>query len=108
MMAAAAATQMMFRPLQDHILGSNAPPLRQHTPQPSDKAEEEETREREFVAHYKDHGQVLSEAQIAQDPRDKELGKTSSTLRCDDFELIKTLGTGMRSTPEIVEVCRWC
>ena len=100
-MAAAAATQTMMRPLQNHILGSNAAPLRQHTPQPSNKAEEE-AREREFVAHYKDYVEVLSEAQIAQEPKDKELGKTSSTLKHDDFELIKTLGTGMHRSRMIM------
>ena len=90
----AAATQTMMRPLQNHILGSNAPMVRQHTPQPGDQAEEE-AREREFISHYKDDSGVLSQAQVAQAPKDKGLGKTSSTLRDTDFELIKTLGTGM-------------
>jgi hypothetical protein len=33
--------------------------------------------------------------QIGQDPYDKQLGYSSQQLRLEDFELMKTLGTGM-------------
>ena len=32
--------------------------------------------------------------EILEDPKDKVVGHSSSTLRCEDFELMKTLGTG--------------
>lgn len=34
---------------------------------------------------------------VAQDPTKKRVGHSSRYLRCEDFELIKTLGTGMRN-----------
>ena len=87
-MAAAAATQPM---LKHHILDSNAP----HFPpsKPHDSSDQEK-RELNFVAHFTDNGRVLSPAQIAEDPRHKALGGTSKALRLQDFELMKTLGTG--------------
>ena len=33
--------------------------------------------------------------QIAQDPQHKQLGFSSQQLRVEDFDLMKTLGTGM-------------
>ena len=57
----------------------------------------EERESLEFVAHYEDDGRILSPRQIAQDPRHKTLGGSSSGLRIEDFDLIKTLGTGMRA-----------
>lgn len=52
-------------------------------------------RELDFIAHYKDDGKILSPGQISQDPRNKALGCSSSSLAIKDFELLKTLGTGM-------------
>jgi protein kinase A len=50
-------------------------------------------KEKDFVAQYKSC-EVLSPEEIEQDPRNKALGSSSRSLRVEDFELIKTLGTG--------------
>ena len=54
--------------------------------------EQEERKERESVAQSNDA--VLPPQEIAQDPKNKELGKSSDALRIQDFDLVKTLGTG--------------
>ena len=52
-------------------------------------------REKQFVAQFPEQQQhVLPPEQIQQDPRNKALGGSSRGLSCDDFELVKTLGTG--------------
>ena len=72
------------------ILGSSAPS--QQKPQHND---EEEQREKQFIADFEDNKAPLSPKQIAKDPRNKRLGASSRQLRLEDFELLKTLGTGM-------------
>lgn len=53
--------------------------------------------DRLFLSSYEKNQQKqkpLTPAQINTDPEKKELGYSSKHLRLDDFELIKTLGTG--------------
>jgi hypothetical protein len=38
--------------------------------------------------------ETIPAEEIAQEPRDKQLGFSSQQLRVEDFELMKTLGTG--------------
>jgi len=53
-------------------------------------------REKQFVAQFSDQQHdVLPPEQIQQDPRNKALGSSSRGLGCDDFDLVKTLGTGV-------------
>ena len=85
-MAAAAVLKKVISPLRS----SGAAPTQ---PAPHDDEKEEE--EKGFVAQYKQNEQPLPPSQIAQDPESKSLGHSSSQLRVRDFELIKTLGTGM-------------
>lgn len=46
------------------------------------------------VANLDNDPRPLSPGSIAEDPRNKKLGMSSKTLRVQDFELLKTLGTG--------------
>ena len=85
-MAAAAVLKKVISPLRS----SNDAPTQ---PAPHDDEKEEE--EKRFLAQYKDNEHPLPPSQIAQDPESKGLGQSSSQLRVEDFELIKTLGTGI-------------
>lgn len=50
--------------------------------------------EKRSIAEYYDNARPLPPDQIAQSPRNKELATSSRNIRIQDFELIKTLGTG--------------
>ena len=51
--------------------------------------------EKDFVAHFAEQTQTLPPEEIAKDPRNKELGHSSRCLSVKDFELVRTLGTGV-------------
>ena len=96
-MAAAAAIQKV---MPSRILGSSnktssCNQLAENIPPTLPRNHEQEQKERHFVTHYNDsrHEPLAPEA-IAEDPKNKELGGSSSQLRLDDFVLLKTLGTG--------------
>lgn len=94
-MAAAAAVQAI---LPHQLLGRNKEnneSAKGFTPPP--RNEEQEEKERQFVAHFSETKEPLPLSEIAQDPTDKALGGSSSQLRLDDFELLKTLGTGIHT-----------
>ena len=50
--------------------------------------------EKQFIAHFSEQQRPLPPDEIAQDPRNKELGRSSRSLSVHDFELVRTLGTG--------------
>ncbi|KAL8725026.1 MAG: hypothetical protein Q9166_007625 [cf. Caloplaca sp. 2 TL-2023] len=50
--------------------------------------------EKQVIANFYDNSRPLPPHQIADSPRNKELATSSRHLRIQDFELIKTLGTG--------------
>lgn len=50
--------------------------------------------EKQFIADFYNHSKPLAPNQITSDPHNKELGTSSQQLRVQDFELLKTLGTG--------------
>lgn len=54
----------------------------------------EHEQERAFVAHFSDQQRPLAPEEVQQDPRNKDLGRSSRGLSVDDFELVRTLGTG--------------
>lgn len=56
--------------------------------------EEQKQKEKDFIACFECNGPPLSPSQIAENPRSKEVGAASKQLRVEDFELIKTIGTG--------------
>lgn len=74
------------------ILGSSPTTQQQNV-----NVEAEKRRELEVVARFDDDKKVLSPKEIAERPKNKELGASSSKLELEDFEMIKTLGTGKRS-----------
>ncbi|KAI4253931.1 MAG: hypothetical protein L6R42_007389, partial [Xanthoria sp. 1 TBL-2021] len=50
--------------------------------------------EKQFIADFCENAKPLAPNQIADSPRNKQLATSSHQLRIQDFELIKTLGTG--------------
>lgn len=70
------------------VLGSNAPVSTDTAP------DECRQKEKDFIAQFEDEPRPLSPKFIAQDQRNKRLGMSSKHLRLQDFELLKTLGTG--------------
>ena len=56
--------------------------------------EEQKQKEKDFISCYECNGPPLSPNQIAENPRNKEVGLASKQLRVGDFDLLKTIGTG--------------
>ena len=69
---------------------SNAQPTRG-----SDVSEEQKEAEKRHISTWEDHKQSMSSEQIMQTGDKKQVGYSSSVLAIDDFELEKTLGTGV-------------
>ncbi|MCJ1393372.1 serine/threonine protein kinase, AGC [Xylographa bjoerkii] len=91
-MAAAAAVQKI---IPRHLPGSSkrsSKPAEDVARAP--RNDEEQEREKHFVAEMTTLVEPLPPEEIAADPKHKQLGGSSQQLRLDDFELIKTLGTG--------------
>ena len=57
--------------------------------------EQERQKERNFLCCYKCNHDPLSPKEISDAPQNKEVGTASKNLRIGDFELIKTIGTGI-------------
>jgi hypothetical protein len=52
--------------------------------------------EMNFISQWEEEKRPLSPSQITMEPAQKKVGHSSHHLRLDDFELVKTLGTGAR------------
>lgn len=63
--------------------------------QPVDEAEKQ--KDKDFINCYQCNGGSTPPRQLEESPKSKELGFSSKQLRVGDFELIKTIGTGMLS-----------
>ena len=50
--------------------------------------------DKQFIANYSEQQHTLPPDEVQQDPRNKELGRSSKGLSVRDFELVRTLGTG--------------
>ncbi|KAL8666049.1 MAG: hypothetical protein Q9202_001786 [Teloschistes flavicans] len=72
------------------LLGHNKPAA--SDPSPIDNAKCQQ--EKQNISAHCDNARPLPPDQIATSPRNKELATSSKNLRIQDFELIKTLGTG--------------
>lgn len=95
-MAAAAAVQTM---LPSKLLGSNAP--RRSVPHSSEEKQHPKQKEKRFIANFKDsNGSPLPVEKIAEDPKHKQLGHPSRHLQLKDFDLLKTIGTGLQLSPQ--------
>jgi len=66
-------------------------PLHDRSDSAMDRPREEEKR---TLAEWEERKQALSPDEIDKDPEKKIVGHSSKVLREEDFELIKTLGTG--------------
>src|ERR1700712_3704811 len=79
----------------DHSNASQSAQLSGHSPRHEDQddimAHDEEMN---FISEWEEENRPLSPSQITMDPAQKRIGHSSHHLRLDDFELIKTLGTG--------------
>ena len=56
--------------------------------------EEERQKEKDFIACFECNGEPFEPSEVAESPRNKEVGAPSKQLRVGDFELMKTIGTG--------------
>lgn len=63
---------------------------------------EQQEKEKHFIAGFTELTRPLSPHQIAKDPRNKELGVTSRQLTLKDFELLKTIGTGLDTSKALL------
>jgi protein kinase A len=71
--------------------------LPSHNSKPTMSATERKSiaeQEKQFVAHFSDQHDPLPPEEVQQDPRNKDLGRSSRALGVSDFELVRTLGTG--------------
>jgi protein kinase A len=88
----------LLHPMQHHRdkkEGSHHPgPLHDRNDSAMDRPREEE---KQTLARWEDQKHTLSHDEIDKDPEKKVVGHSSKVLREEDFELIKTLGTGARS-----------
>lgn len=55
---------------------------------------EDRAHEKEFVSHWCDNQEILSPEEITAGAKEKGLGQSSKNLRAEDFEFLRTLGTG--------------
>lgn len=92
-MAVAAAAIQTILPSQ--ILGSNAP--RRSITHNSDEKQIQKQKEKRFIAGFSNDARPLPPEKIAEDPRHKQLGTSSRHLQLKDFDLLKTIGTGLLS-----------
>lgn len=53
--------------------------------------------EKQFIAQFSDQQHPLPPEEVLEDPRSKQLGHSSKALGVRDFELVRTLGTGIYS-----------
>ncbi|KAL2043949.1 hypothetical protein N7G274_003469 [Stereocaulon virgatum] len=89
-MATAKFKSHFHAPHGHHLFRSNSANLLNEKP----IDEEQKQKEKDFIACYECNGPSLSPSEIAENPRNKEVGVASKQLRVGDFELIKTIGTG--------------
>lgn len=71
-----------------------------HIDQNSEEAKTKREEDKHLVASWDAGSQKmpLSPGEVAKDPEKKAVGKSSKHLRCEDFKLITTLGTGTLRT----------
>jgi hypothetical protein len=114
----------MLHPMQHHrdkkeaSSTSQSGPLHDRTDSAMDRPREEEKQQ---LAQWEAQKHTLSPDEIDIDPEKKPVGHSSKVLRQEDFELIKTLGTGAHACPRRqtqdwtltirqvhLRACGWC
>ena len=89
-MAAAAIQSVLPRHIPGSTKGLKAA---EDIPRPPHD-DETEQREKRLIASFSNDQRPLPPEQISEDPKHKELGGSSTQLRLESFDLLKTLGTG--------------
>ncbi|KAF2652593.1 Pkinase-domain-containing protein [Lophiostoma macrostomum CBS 122681] len=93
----AAAVHKLLHP-HSHGRNSSKSEPEQHSSSPHERQDSAMDRAREdekrSLAQWEEHKRPLSPDKVASDPERKMVGHSSRVLRQDDFELVKTLGTG--------------
>lgn len=89
----AAAVHKLFHHHHDSSPREPSPTPKQD-PEQQAAIEREREDEKRMLAQWADRDQPLSPSEIMRDEDDKMVGHSSRALRQEDFELIKTLGTG--------------
>lgn len=77
----------------DAVQQQATPPDSQDDLEPEEMAIVEE--EKHSIAQWEEQKRPLEPDEITIDPSRKVVGHSSKHLRCSDFELLKTVGTGM-------------
>jgi hypothetical protein len=112
----------LLHPMQHHrdkkegSSSSQSGPLHDRNDSAMDRPREEEKR---TLAEWESRKSTLSPDEIDKDPEKKVVGHSSKVLREEDFELIKTLGTGALNWVEggnqtltlrqvLSRACGWC
>ena len=99
-MAAERFKNKIKAPHGHHLFRSNSSNVSEHAVD-----EDGRQKERHFIQCYECNSITqLTPDQIDEKPKDKEIGGSSKQLRIGDFELIKTIGTGIDAQPDIVLV----
>jgi serine/threonine protein kinase len=89
----AAAVQKLFHHHHDSSPREPSPSPKQD-PQEQAAIEREREDEKRMLAQWADRDEPLSPSEIMRNEEEKMVGHSSRALRQEDFELIKTLGTG--------------
>jgi protein kinase A len=93
----ATAMKSLLHPMQHHRekkeggSGHASAPLHDRSDSAMDRPREEE---KHTLMQWEDQKHPMSPEEIHKDPNKKVVGHSSKVLREEDFELIKTLGTG--------------
>jgi protein kinase A len=90
----AAAVQKLLHHVHHDASQREPSPSPNQDPQDQAALEREREDEKRMIAQWADHQEPMSPSDIMRDEDDKMVGHSSRALRQDDFQLIKTLGTG--------------
>lgn len=94
-MATAAMHRLISHGLGEHKSHDNADAKPNAQPESNEVDMADREDEKQFIANWEEEKRPLKPEEIEQDPEHKRLGHSSSSLRVEDFNLVKTLGTGM-------------
>jgi len=94
----AAAAKHLFSSLNHHrqSISKSSGLSRSKTNEDPETYNKRKEEEKHFIASWECGSQrkPLSPSEISKDPSQKHVGHSSKHLKCDDFKLLKTLGTG--------------
>ena len=89
------AARMATAKFKNHLHGHHAPRLFRHNSYTQAPVNEEQRqKEREFICCFDCNSAPLTPNEICESNKGKELGCTSKNIRIEDFDLLKTIGTG--------------